>query len=139
MPKPIPVPPPVTSATLPASRSGTNTAGALVATSLTRAWPRHSGTGTPPAGAQLVVNLAWSPTFFAGHAVTTAFFLILAILGLATAATLEFWRIRRAAGLLMIPYLLWLAFAGYLTYRIDRLNPDAETLVPRAGSADIAL
>lgn len=89
--------------------------------------------------AQLVVNLAWSPTFFAGHAVTTAFFLILAMLGLATAATLEFWRIRRAAGLLMIPYLLWLAFAGYLTYRIDRLNPDAETLVPRAGSADIAL
>ena len=37
--------------------------------------------------------------------------------------TLVFYRIRPAAGLLQIPYLIWVAFAGYLNYAIWQLNP----------------
>jgi tryptophan-rich sensory protein len=43
-----------------------------------------------------------------------------------------FWRVRRAAGIMMIPYVLWLAFATWLNYDIGRLNPGAETLVAPA-------
>ena len=89
--------------------------------------------------AQLLLNYAWSPVFFAMHQVRTALVLIAAILLLAAVAAFLFARIRKAAGLLMLPYLAWLCFAAYLNYEIVQLNPDAEALVPQEGSADIAL
>jgi benzodiazapine receptor len=85
----------------------------------------------------LIANFAWSPTFFGAHQVTLAFYLLLTILALAVLSTILFWRIRRAAGLLMLPYLVWLCFASTLNYATDQLNPDAETLVPPAASTNI--
>ena len=41
-------------------------------------------------------------------------------------------RIRRLAGVLLLPYLAWLAFAAFLNIEIGRLNPEAETLVAPA-------
>lgn len=84
--------------------------------------------------AQLAANLVWSPLFFVAHQVTAAFWWILLILALAIATTLVFGRIRAAAAWLMVPYLAWLSFAAILNFQVDQLNPDAETLVPRAGS-----
>lgn len=89
--------------------------------------------------AQFVLNLLWSPLFFGWHRPETAFAVILAMLLLALAAAILFFRIRRAAGLLMLPYLAWLAFAALLNWQIIQLNPDARNLVPGAASADIAL
>ena len=48
-------------------------------------------------------------------------------------------RIRTLAAWLMVPYLVWISFAGVLTWRIGQLNPDAETLVPPAHSTQIKL
>lgn len=81
---------------------------------------------------QLAMNLLWSPLFFRAHQVGNALILILLLLLVSAATTALFWRIRRAAGLLMLPYLLWLAFAGWLNFEIGRLNPQAETLVAPA-------
>ncbi len=89
--------------------------------------------------AQLLLNYAWSPVFFAFHQVRLALVVILAMLVLAGIAAYLFGRIRRAAGLLMLPYLAWLCFAAFLNYQVMALNPQAETLVPQGGSADIAL
>lgn len=80
--------------------------------------------------AQFVLNLAWSPTFFAAHKVAAAFWLILVMLAAAIATTVAFYRIRPRAGLLMVPYIAWLGFAAVLNYEIDRLNPDADRIVP---------
>jgi len=88
---------------------------------------------------QFLVNLAWSPLFFAAHQVTAAFWTILVMLALAIAATLAFGRIRSAAAWLMLPYLLWICFAALLNYRFDMLNPQAETLVPTASKTQIDL
>jgi tryptophan-rich sensory protein len=85
------------------------------------------------------MNYAWSPLFFAMHQVRAALVLIGAMLVLSIVAAWLFGRIRPTAGLLLIPYIAWLAFAGYLNYGIAELNPGAETLVPDEGSADIAL
>jgi translocator protein len=87
--------------------------------------------------AQLILNLAWSPIFFGLHRVTTAMVVILLMLALAATATWLFARIRKAAALLMLPYLGWLAFAALLNWQILQLNPDAETLVPGEASTDI--
>ncbi len=89
--------------------------------------------------AQLLANYGWSPLFFAMHQVSAAFWLIVATLALAIATTFAFGRIRRAAAWLMVPYMVWLSFASVLNYRIDQLNPDAETLVPSAASTQIRI
>ncbi|WP_031295046.1 TspO/MBR family protein [Sphingobium ummariense] len=81
---------------------------------------------------QFVLNLLWSPLFFRAHQVGDALVLILVLLVLVVITTLLFWRVRRVAGLLLLPYVAWLAFASYLNYEIGRLNPDAETLVAPA-------
>jgi tryptophan-rich sensory protein len=87
--------------------------------------------------AQLALNYAWSPVFFAYHEIGLAFLLIVLIVLLSAASALLFARIRRAAGLLMLPYIAWLLFAGLLTLRIDQLNPDASQLVVGEASTDI--
>jgi tryptophan-rich sensory protein len=89
--------------------------------------------------AQLVLNYAWSPLFFAAHEVGLAFIVIVVMIVLAALAALLFARIRRAAGLLMVPYLAWLFFAAFLTWQVGQLNPDADQLVPAQASADIPL
>jgi tryptophan-rich sensory protein len=81
---------------------------------------------------QLLLNLGWSPLFFAAHEVTAALYLIVTLLVLATLTTILFGRIRAGAAWLMVPYLVWLGFASGLNHDIDRLNPDAETLVAPA-------
>lgn len=88
---------------------------------------------------QFILNLAWSPTFFAAHQVSIAFFLILTILALVIATTFAFAPIRKAAAWLLVPYMVWLSLASILNYKIDQLNPDAETLVPEAPRTHIEL
>ncbi|MEA3542040.1 MAG: TspO/MBR family protein [Pseudomonadota bacterium] len=81
---------------------------------------------------QLAMNLAWSPLFFRAHQVSAALMLILALIVIVVLTTPFFWRIRRLAGVLLLPYLAWLAFAAFLNFEIGRLNPEAETLVAPA-------
>jgi benzodiazapine receptor len=72
---------------------------------------------------QFLLNLAWSPAFFAAHATRVGLALIVGMTLLAIVTTVLFRRIDRAAALLMLPYLGWLMFAGALNYAIIRLNP----------------
>ncbi|HYE27322.1 MAG TPA: TspO/MBR family protein [Allosphingosinicella sp.] len=88
---------------------------------------------------QLLLNFAWPPLFFAYHEVGAALWTIVAMVLLSAAATVLFWRIRRAAALLMLPYLAWLGFAALITWQVGALNPDAPRLAPDAPATDIAL
>jgi tryptophan-rich sensory protein len=88
---------------------------------------------------QLLLNYAWSPIFFAYHEVGAAFWTILAMIGFSAVTAFLFWRIRRSAGLLMLPYIAWLGFAALLTWQIALLNPQAAELAPDASATDIPL
>lgn len=88
---------------------------------------------------QLALNYAWSPVFFAMHQPVAALVLILVMIGLSAAAAVLMWPIRKAAALLMLPYLAWLCFAAALNFAIVQLNPDASELVPGGASADISI
>lgn len=74
---------------------------------------------------QLVLNFAWSPIFFAAHDITTAKIVIFVMAATAAAAAGQFLRLKKPAGLLMIPYLAWLIFAATLNASIEQLNPGA--------------
>jgi tryptophan-rich sensory protein len=74
---------------------------------------------------QLALNALWSWLFFRWKLGALAFAEVV-VLWLLIAATLAaFWRVRKAAGALLLPYLLWVGFATALSYSVWRLNPAA--------------
>ncbi len=88
---------------------------------------------------QLGLHLAWPVMFFAMHRIMLGFGLLLAAFCWAGIATLIFWHIRRAAALLMLPYLIWILFAGWQNWQVHRLNPYGATLVPSTGDTQIII
>ena len=78
-------------------------------------------------GVQIALNFAWSPIFFAGHDISLAKMVIFVMALIAGYCAGQFYRIREVAGLLMLPYVGWLVFAGALNLTIERLNPGAGT------------
>lgn len=91
------------------------------------AWRRAGPAGAERAlalfGVQLVLNAAWSGLFFGRHRPDWAFAEIVALWVAILATTVELWRVHRGAGLLFVPYLLWVTFAAGLNYAIWSLNP----------------
>lgn len=72
---------------------------------------------------QLFVNALWSFFFFVFKWRLFAFFWILLLAVLVIIMIIQFYRKNKLAGLLQIPYLLWIAFATYLnlsTYLLNR-------------------
>jgi benzodiazapine receptor len=73
--------------------------------------------------AQLVLNARWSWLFFVWHQGALALIDILVLWLLIAPSVILFWRVRVAAGVLLIPYLAWVSFAFALNYSVWQLNP----------------
>lgn len=84
---------------------------------------------------QLAVNLAWSPVFFGMHRLTGGLVVIAALDVLVAVTVVLFWRIRKLAGALLLPYLAWIAFATVLNFQFLQLNPGADGIEGRSGAA----
>ena len=76
-------------------------------------------------GLQIALNTLWTPVFFGLRKMRAAMF-VLAFLWIAVAAMLiTFWRVDLWAGMMLIPYLLWVTVAAALNWTVIRMNPDA--------------
>ncbi|MBM6896234.1 tryptophan-rich sensory protein [Pseudoflavonifractor capillosus] len=73
-------------------------------------------------GIQLGLNFFWTILFFNLGLYLVSFFWLILLWCFILLTTLQFAAIRRLAGYLMIPYLIWVAFAGYLNFAIFWLN-----------------
>lgn len=73
-------------------------------------------------GVQLFFNFFWSILFFNKEMYLFSFIWLVIMWFLILATTILFYRSAKFAGYLMIPYLLWVAFAGYLNFEIYLLN-----------------
>ena len=73
---------------------------------------------------QLVVNGTWSWLFFGFRLGALAFVDILLLWFLIAGVLYLFWRASLVAGVLLIPYWLWVTFAAYLNFTIWQLNPE---------------
>ena len=71
---------------------------------------------------QLAFNFFWSVIFFNLDLYLFAFLWLLALLVLVIYTTVLFYDISKSAAYLMIPYIIWIAFAGYLNLGIYLLN-----------------
>lgn len=74
--------------------------------------------------AQLGANALWSWLFFAWRNGALAFAEVLVLLALVIATVAAFWRVRRLAGALLIPYAAWTGFASALTFAVWQGNPN---------------
>jgi translocator protein len=74
---------------------------------------------------QIAINTLWTPVFF-GLRRMKAGLVIIGLLWLAVAATMvAFFRVDLVAGLLFVPYLVWVSAATALNASVVRLNPGA--------------
>ena len=71
---------------------------------------------------QLALNFLWSILFFELEAFGWAFVCLAALWAAIVWMTLSFYELDRPAGLIQIPYILWVLFAGYLNYGVYLLN-----------------
>ncbi len=70
----------------------------------------------------LLFNIFWSVAFFNLHSPFYAFIAIIVLWLMIFTLMLWFFRLDKKSGALLIPYLLWVSFAGYLNYTIWQLN-----------------
>lgn len=71
---------------------------------------------------QFVLNLTWTPVFFGMHQISFALGIILVLLFLIMITIRQFMRLDKTAGMMLIPYVLWVTFASFLNYTIMTLN-----------------
>ena len=71
---------------------------------------------------QLVLNFFWSIWFFNLGLYWFSFVWLIALWAAILITLIRFWRVDTVAGYLLIPYLVWVTFAGYLNLGIAILN-----------------
>jgi len=71
---------------------------------------------------QLTLNFVWSVLFFGFQRIGIALAEMIVLLLTVVITVIMFWRIDYIAGMLIVPYLLWISFATVLTSYILILN-----------------
>ncbi|MGB0405589.1 MAG: TspO/MBR family protein [Fusobacterium sp.] len=71
---------------------------------------------------QLIANFAWPFVFFKFNLIIPGFYLHMFLLLSVIWMTFNFFKLNKFAGVLQLPYIIWLSFAGYLNYYIVLLN-----------------
>ncbi len=71
---------------------------------------------------QLALNSIWSYLFFGLHNLVASLAEIMMLWVVIAANIVLFYRIDRSAGLMLVPYILWVSFAAFLNYSILVLN-----------------
>jgi tryptophan-rich sensory protein len=89
-------------------------------------WRKRSVVGAKLAlwlyGVQLALNALWSIIFFGMRNPGLAFVEIVVLWFLILVVTLKFLKVKKVAGYLFVPYLLWVSFAAILNFTVWRLN-----------------
>jgi len=96
----------------------------LIAVSSAILWSR----GRPVAytlalGVNLALNVFWSYLFFARRSPSAALGELVLLELTCVALVLLAWPVSRAAAVLLLPYVAWVAFAGFLNGSIVKMNP----------------
>ena len=73
-------------------------------------------------GIQLLLNFLWSVLFFSLHRIFLSVIDIVLLWILIAWMIMVFWKIKPPAGILQVPYLLWVSFATALDTAIMALN-----------------
>jgi tryptophan-rich sensory protein len=71
---------------------------------------------------QLALNFAWPAVFFGMQNISLAFIILILMYLFLVLTIITFFKHSKLASILLIPYLFWLSFAGYLNFSFLVLN-----------------
>lgn len=74
-------------------------------------------------GIQLILNFFWTIIFFGFRSITGGLIEIIFLWIAILVNIILFYRISKTAGLLLVPYIIWVTIASYLNYTVYLLNP----------------
>ncbi|MDA0820527.1 MAG: tryptophan-rich sensory protein [Proteobacteria bacterium] len=89
--------------------------------------------------AHFLFNLAWTPVFFGNQNILGGLIVIAIVLLTLLAVIDAFWKVRKLAALLLLPYLAWIGFATLLNYEFLVANPDGGQSIPSNATQRIQL
>ncbi len=69
------------------------------------------------------ITLAWTPVFFGAQNMVAGLWVLGAAIVTLIAVIAAFWRVRKSAALLLVPYFGWVCFATALNYQFIVENP----------------
>ncbi len=84
-------------------------------------------------------NLAWTPVFFGMQDMMSGLYVLCYVVVSLIAVIAVFWRVRRIAGLMLLPYLAWAMFATVLNYQFIQQNPDGENSDDSGAAVEVTL
>ncbi|WP_167954744.1 TspO/MBR family protein [Anaerosporobacter faecicola] len=73
-------------------------------------------------GINLLLVFVWSVVFFTFQAYAAAFLVIVAFWGVVFTMITMFTQISKVAGWILLPYFIWITYAGYLNLQVVLLN-----------------
>lgn len=71
---------------------------------------------------QLILNFIWSPVFFGMKNIALALVIVILLDILVFWNIVEFFKVSKKSGIILIPYLVWILFATYLNIGLLILN-----------------
>lgn len=86
-----------------------------------------------------VGNLAWTPVFFGAQDMQGGLYVLSYVTLSLLVVIWAFWRVRKSAALLLLPYLAWVAFATVLNYQFIAENPDGGLNEESGGAVKVTL
>ncbi|MEL7188303.1 MAG: TspO/MBR family protein [Pseudomonadota bacterium] len=88
------------------------------------AWGAHGrGIAIIAFALHFIGNLAWTPVFFGMQNMMGGLYVLIYVVVSLLIVIALFWRVRRAAALLLLPYLAWVCFATLLNWQFIAKNP----------------
>ena len=84
-------------------------------------------------------NLAWTPVFFGMQEMWGGLYVLIYVSLSLLVVIAAFWRVRRLAALMLLPYLAWVLFATALNWQFIAANPDGGADVEQGAAQRIEL
>lgn len=85
------------------------------------------------------ITLAWTPVFFGTQNMTGGLYVLGAAIVTLLAVLYAFWRVRKSAALLLLPYFGWVCFATALNYQFIVENSDRGGEIESGAAVEVTL
>ncbi len=79
---------------------------------------------------QIALNGLWTPVFFGLKRIKLGFFVLTALWLSVVLTCAALWQVDMVAGILFLPYILWVTVAGALNYSVWQRNPEVAAAPP---------
>ncbi len=85
------------------------------------------------------ITLAWTPVFFGAQNMDAGLWVLGAAIATLIVVLWAFWKVRKSAALMLLPYFGWVCFATALNYQFIVANPDGGSAAESGAAIEVKL